>query len=191
MIYVDRGSRFQIVEGNGDRCACVAEHPCAAALAWNAFPRRIIAHTGAFVTSPKIHVLLVEDNPGDVYLITHALELGEVPKSIHVVDDGEEALAYLHRRGRFRRVPRPDLIVLDLNLPRVDGRTVLAELKIDPDLMTIPVVILSSSREPSDIADAYEHHANCYLSKPFDLSEYLDLVRAIEDYWLGCVALPV
>jgi chemotaxis family two-component system response regulator Rcp1 len=143
------------------------------------------------VTSPTLQVLLIEDNPGDVYLITHALNLGAVPKSIDVVNDGEAALSYLHRRGRFRGVPRPDLVVLDLNLPRVDGRKVLAELKTNPVLMTIPVVILSSSSEPCDIDDAYERHANCFLTKPWDLIEYLDLVRAIEDYWMGCVALPV
>lgn len=143
------------------------------------------------MTSPKLQILLVEDNPGDVYLIRHAMNHGTVPRSIDVVGDGEAALAYLRHRGRFRGAPRPDLIVLDLNLPRVDGRTVLAELKQDPALMTIPVVILSSSRAPSDIDNAYEHHANCFLTKPSELSEYLDLVRAIEDYWLGCVALPV
>jgi chemotaxis family two-component system response regulator Rcp1 len=153
--------------------------------------RRIIANDQEGCLPPnKLHILLVEDNPGDVYLITHALNLGVIPKEVTVVGDGEAALGYLRRRRLFRAARRPDLVVLDLNLPRVDGRQVLAELKTDPDLMTIPVVILSTSSAPEDISGAYERRANCFLTKPLDLVEYVDLVQAIEDYWLGCVALP-
>jgi len=142
------------------------------------------------VAPNPLHILLVEDNPGDIYLIVNALHTGSIPKDVQVVEDGEAALSYLRRKRRFRNARRPDLVVLDLNLPRVDGRQVLAELKADPELMTIPVVILSTSEAPSDITTCYERHANCYLTKPLDLVEYLDLVQAIEDFWLGCAALP-
>lgn len=137
-----------------------------------------------------LNVLVVEDSPADIYLIRRSLSMGEIPKYLSVVTDGEEALEFLTRSGRYNDAPRPDLILLDLNLPKMDGREVLEKIKADPDLRRIPVLVLSTSRSDRDVSGAYEHHANCYLAKPSELDEYLDVVRAIETYWLSCVALP-
>jgi CheY-like chemotaxis protein len=116
--------------------------------------------------------------------------MGDIPKYLSVVTDGEEAIEFLTRNGKYNDAPRPDLILLDLNLPKMDGREVLEKIKADPDLKRIPVLVLSTSRSDRDVAGAYEHRANCYLAKPSELDEYLDVVRAIEAYWLSCVALP-
>ena len=142
------------------------------------------------VTGRPAEILLVEDNPGDVRLAVEALREGQVGNNLRVATDGVEALAYLRREGSFVDAPRPDLILLDLNLPRKDGREVLAELKVDEALRTIPVVILTSSKADEDIARSYDLHATCYLTKPVVLDEYLAVVKAIEGFWLTVVALP-
>jgi two-component system, chemotaxis family, response regulator Rcp1 len=140
--------------------------------------------------SKPIEILLVEDNPGDVRLAVEALRDAKVRNQLHAVADGVEAIAFLRRQGRYAGVPRPDLILLDLNLPRKDGREVLAEIKQDADLKRIPVVILTSSAAEQDILQAYNLHANCYITKPVDLDQFLRVVRSIEDFWLVVVRLP-
>ena len=137
-------------------------------------------------------ILLVEDNPGDVRLMREALLSGDraAGKTLQVVEDGEQALWYLQRRERFKDAPRPDLIFLDLNLPRRDGREVLAELKKNAELRRIPVIVLTTSESENDIQNAYELHANCYVRKPTDLDEYLTVIRACESFWLTIVRLP-
>lgn len=142
------------------------------------------------VEGRSIDVLLVEDNAADVFLTTEAFKLGTIPTEIHVVGDGEAALDYLFARGRYKDVTFPDLVLLDLNLPRRDGREVLAEIKGDPILRHIPVIILSTSRADADVINAYEKHANCYLTKPTDVYQYFDLIREVEQYWLNMVCLP-
>lgn len=137
-----------------------------------------------------IEVLLVEDNPGDVRLTREALKEGKVINHLSVARDGEEALAFLRREGAFADAPRPDVILLDLNLPRKDGREVLAAIKADASLRTIPVVILTSSEAERDIARAYELNANCYITKPVDLDQFITVVRSIEDFWFTVVKLP-
>ncbi|HWP28142.1 MAG TPA: response regulator [Chloroflexota bacterium] len=138
----------------------------------------------------SIEILLVEDNPGDVRLTIEALREGKVRNNLSVATDGVEALEFLRRRGAFANAPRPDLILLDLNLPKKDGREVLAEIKADPDLKTIPVVILTTSKADEDVVRSYHLHANCYVTKPVDLDQFISVVRAIEDFWLTIVALP-
>jgi two-component system, chemotaxis family, response regulator Rcp1 len=140
--------------------------------------------------SKVIDILLVEDNRGDVDLAREALETGTVPNTLHVVGDGVEAMEFLRREGRCSTVPRPDLILLDLNLPRKDGREVLAEIKADDDLKRIPVVILTSSAAEEDILKSYDLHANCYITKPIDLTQFFKVVRATEDFWLTIAKLP-
>ena len=140
--------------------------------------------------SRPIEVLLVEDNPGDVRLTREALKEGKVHNNLHVAPDGVEALAFLRREGRYAEAVRPDLILLDLNLPRKGGREVLEEVKGDPALRHIPVVILTSSQAEQDIARAYDLHANCYISKPVDLDQFITVVRSIEDFWFTVVKLP-
>ena len=140
--------------------------------------------------SKPIEILLVEDNPGDVRLTVEALREGRVANQLHVVEDGVEAMLFLRREGRYADVPRPDLILLDLNLPRKDGREVLAELKQDADLRRIPVVVLTSSAAEQDIMQAYNLYANCYITKPVDLEQFLKIIRSIEDFWLIVVKLP-
>ena len=140
--------------------------------------------------SKPIEILLVEDNPGDVRLTVEALREGRVANQLHVVEDGVEAMLFLRRAGRYADVPRPDLILLDLNLPRKDGREVLAELKQDADLRRIPVVVLTSSAAEQDIMQAYNLYANCYITKPVDLEQFLKIIRSIEDFWLIVVKLP-
>jgi len=135
-------------------------------------------------------VLLVEDNPGDARLTLEALKDGKVLNRVSVVPDGVEAMAFLRRQGPYADVPRPNLILLDLNLPKKDGREVLAEVKADPDLKRIPVVILTTSQAEEDIARTYDLHANCYVTKPVDLDKFLEVVRSIEDFWLAFVQLP-
>jgi chemotaxis family two-component system response regulator Rcp1 len=138
----------------------------------------------------SIDILLVEDNPADVRLTREAMKEGKVLNRMEVVKDGEEAMEFLHRRGEYAEAPRPDIVLLDLNLPRKDGREVLAEIKEDPDLRRIPVVILTSSREDRDILKSYDLHANCYITKPVDLEQFIEVVRSIEDFWLSVVKLP-
>jgi two-component system, chemotaxis family, response regulator Rcp1 len=142
------------------------------------------------VGSRPIEILLVEDNPGDVRLAVEALRDAKVANTPHVVEDGVEALAFLRREGRHAGVPRPDLILLDLNLPLKDGREVLAEIKQDADLKRIPVVILTSSAAEQDVLQAYNLHANCYITKPVDLDQFMKVVKSIEDFWLVVVKLP-
>jgi two-component system, chemotaxis family, response regulator Rcp1 len=140
--------------------------------------------------SCKINILLVDDNPGDVRLTIEALLENHVASSLHVARDGVEALAFLHRTGNFAAAPRPDLILLDLNMPRKDGREVLAEIKTDPDLAVIPIVVLTTSQSERDIRAAYGLHANCYISKPLDLDQFLTVVKSIGEFWLTVVRLP-
>ncbi|HEX8829835.1 MAG TPA: response regulator [Longimicrobium sp.] len=140
--------------------------------------------------SRPIEVLLVEDNPGDVRLTREALKEGKVHNNLHVAPDGVEALAFLRREGRYADAVRPDLILLDLNLPRKGGREVLEEVKGDPALRHIPVVILTSSQAEQDIARAYDLHANCYITKPVDLDQFITVVKSIEDFWFTVVKLP-
>jgi chemotaxis family two-component system response regulator Rcp1 len=140
--------------------------------------------------SEPIEVLLVEDNPGDVRLTREALRDGKVHNNLSVAPDGVEALAFLRRQGKYADAPRPDVILLDLNLPKKDGREVLQEIKADPSLARIPVVILTSSEAERDIARAYELHANCYVTKPVDLDQFIHVVKSIEDFWFSIVKLP-
>jgi CheY-like chemotaxis protein len=137
-----------------------------------------------------IEILLVEDNPGDVRLTIEALKEGKVRNNLAVAKDGVEALAFLRRQGNYADASRPDLILLDLNLPRKDGREVLAEIKEDPALRRIPVVVLTTSKAEEDIVRTYDLHANCYITKPVDLEQFISVVRSIDDFWLSVVRLP-
>ena len=137
-----------------------------------------------------VEILLVEDNPGDADLAREALEESKIRNVLSVVSDGEKAMAFLRQSGQYAAAPRPDLILLDLNLPRKDGREVLAEIKTDEDLKRIPVVILTTSKEEEDILRSYNLHANCYITKPIDLHQFLKVVKSIEDFWLTIVTLP-
>jgi two-component system, chemotaxis family, response regulator Rcp1 len=137
-----------------------------------------------------VEVLLVEDNPGDVRLMQESLREGKVRVRLSVAADGEEALAVLRREGRHVAAARPDLILLDLSLPRKDGREVLAEIKADSHLRRIPVVVLTSSQAEKDIVASYELNANCYVTKPVDLDQFMSVVRSIEEFWLTVVKLP-
>ena len=137
-----------------------------------------------------IEILLVEDSPGDVRLTEIALKNAKVSNSLHVVGDGVEAMAFIRREGDYVHAPRPDLILLDLNMPRMDGREVLAEIKKDESLRMIPVVILTTSKSDEDVLRMYNLHANAYVTKPFDLNQFLDVVKSIEDFWLTVVSLP-
>jgi len=137
-----------------------------------------------------IEILLVEDNPGDVRLTQEALREAKVRNQLHVVEDGVQAMEFLRRTGPYADAPRPDLILLDLNLPRKDGREVLEEIKQDRSLMRIPVVVLTTSRAEEDILRSYDLHANCYVTKPVDLDQFITIVKSIEDFWLTIVKLP-
>jgi two-component system, chemotaxis family, response regulator Rcp1 len=138
----------------------------------------------------EIEILLVEDNQGDARLTIEALQEAKVHNHISHVRDGVEALTFLRRQDPYTQVPRPDLILLDLNLPRKDGREVLAEIKNDDNLKRIPVVVLTTSEAEEDILKAYNLSANCYVSKPVDLDQFMKVVRCIEDFWLAIVRLP-
>jgi chemotaxis family two-component system response regulator Rcp1 len=137
-----------------------------------------------------INILLVEDSPGDVRLTQEAFKDGKVLNRIFVVEDGVEALAYLRKEGKYAQAIRPDIVLLDLNLPKKDGREVLKEIKEDPGLKRIPVVILTVSKAEEDILKTYNLHANCYITKPVDLNSFLKVVQAIEGFWLTIVNLP-
>jgi CheY-like chemotaxis protein len=137
-----------------------------------------------------VEILLVEDNEGDARLTREALKGGRLRNTLHHVEDGVEAMAFLRREGPFANGPRPDLILLDLNLPRMDGREVLAAIKRDDDLKHIPVIILTTSNDDKDVLRAYDLHANCFITKPVDLDRFLEVVRSIETFWLTIVRLP-
>jgi chemotaxis family two-component system response regulator Rcp1 len=137
-----------------------------------------------------IEILMVEDNPGDVRLTQEALKSCKVLNTVHVVEDGVAALDYLHRRPPYEAAPRPDLVLLDLNLPRMDGREVLAAMKSDPVLKVIPVVVLTTSEAEEDVLRAYRLAANCYVSKPVDLHQFTRIVQGLEEFWLTIVTLP-
>jgi CheY-like chemotaxis protein len=137
-----------------------------------------------------VELLLVEDNPGDVRLTQEALKEGTLPVHLNVARDGVEALDFLRHREPFEDAPTPDLILLDLNLPRKSGREVLSEIKSDPNLKRIPVLVMTTSRADQDVQKAYSLNANCYITKPMDLDEFLRIVRSIEDFWLRTVTLP-
>jgi len=138
-----------------------------------------------------VNILLVEDNPGDVRLIQEVFQDGKIFNTLAVTRDGEEAIDYLHQQGDYKNTSRPDLILLDLNLPKKNGTEVLAEIKTDADLMRIPVIILTASKAEEDIARAYNHHANCYLTKPIDLNQFINVVQEIKTFWLSIVQLPM
>jgi len=138
----------------------------------------------------QINILLVEDDPGDVRLAREALKESKVQNIINVVSDGVDALDYLFKRNGFEKAERPDLIILDLNLPKKDGREVLAQIKEDTDLKRIPVVILTISKSEEDILKTYNLHANCFITKPLDLNKFIEVVQAIEDFWFTIVKLP-
>jgi two-component system, chemotaxis family, response regulator Rcp1 len=140
--------------------------------------------------SRPIEILLVEDSPSDTELTLEALRDFKVRNHVSVVEDGVQAMQFLRRQGPYGEAPRPDLIMLDLNLPRKDGREVLAEIKADDHLKAIPVVVLTTSRADQDILRAYQLNANCYISKPVDFNQFLEVVRSIESFWLFVVTLP-
>jgi len=137
-----------------------------------------------------IEILMVEDSPSDAQLTVEALHAAKVANRLSHVEDGVEALRFLRRQGPYADAPRPDLILLDLNLPRKDGREVLAELKRDPVLKVIPVVVLTTSRSEQDVLHSYQLHANCYIAKPVDFERFLEVVKTIEHFWLTIVTLP-
>jgi chemotaxis family two-component system response regulator Rcp1 len=138
----------------------------------------------------SIEILLVEDNPGDVRLTVEAFKESKVHNNLSAVGDGVKAISFLRREGKYTDVPRPDLTLLDLNLPRKNGREVLAEIKEDPDLKRIPVIILTTSKAEEDILKTYDLHANCYITKPVGFDQFIEVVKAIEDFWLTTVTLP-
>lgn len=137
-----------------------------------------------------VEILLVEDSPSDAKLTAKTFSKAKVLNNLHIVEDGVEAIAFLRRQGKYMQAPRPDIILLDLNLPRKDGREVLAEIKSDPNLCVIPVVVLTTSEDEMDILRSYQMHANCYLTKPVTLKGLMRVVSMIEDFWLTVVKLP-
>jgi len=139
----------------------------------------------------SIEILLIEDNPGDVRLTREALKEYKMANNLHVVGDGEQAMAFLRKSGVYANKPRPDVILLDLNLPKKDGREVLAEIKEDDLLKQIPVVILTMSQSEEDILTSYDLHANCYITKPLDIAQFMHVVKTIKDFWFSIVKLPV
>jgi two-component system, chemotaxis family, response regulator Rcp1 len=137
-----------------------------------------------------VDILLVEDNPGDIRLTQEAMKECRLRNRLFVAEDGVEAMRFLRREGKYAATPRPDLILLDLNLPRKDGREVLGEIKEDKDLRRIPVVVLTTSQDEQDILKSYNLHANCYITKPVDLEQFLKIVTTVEDFWFEIVKLP-
>ncbi len=143
------------------------------------------------MNSRSIEVLLIEDSPGDVRLTKEALKEGRILNNLHVVNDGVEAMSFLKQEGDYQRSPTPDLILLDLNMPKKDGREVLSEIKSDPKLKSIPVVVLTTSSAEEDILKSYDLHANCYITKPVDLDQFIGVVKSINEFWLNIVKLPL
>jgi CheY-like chemotaxis protein len=141
-------------------------------------------------TAPPVEILLVEDNPGDVRLTKEALREGKVYNNLHWAKDGVEALEFLRRQGKHEKAPRPDIILLDLNLPKKDGREVLEVIKKDDQLKQIPVVVLTTSKAEEDVLRSYSLHANCYVTKPVDLDKFIIVVKSIDRFWLTIVTLP-
>jgi CheY-like chemotaxis protein len=137
-----------------------------------------------------IEILLIEDSPSDVALTVEALKAGKIANNLNRVADGVEAIDYLRQRGKYAKALRPDLIMLDLNLPRKDGRDVLRELKTDPSLKLIPIIVLTTSRADKDVLQSYELNANCYITKPVDFEHFIEVVKSIENFWLTVVTLP-
>ncbi len=142
------------------------------------------------MNAKPVDILLVEDNPGDVRLAKEALKECKIDNTVYVVEDGIEALAFLHKEGRHEKAPRPDLILLDLNLPKKSGREVLAEVKADPELKRIPIVVMTVSRDEEDVLKAYNLHANCYITKPIDFGQFIRITQSIENFWFRIVKLP-
>lgn len=142
------------------------------------------------MSGAPIRILLVEDSASDRLLTMEALEASSIPNELETVEDGVEAIDYLHGRGSYRNASRPDLILLDLNMPRKGGREVLAEIKADPELKRIPVIVLTTSSAPEDVLGSYDLHANCYINKPVEFGHFRDVVRAIGDFWGRMVKLP-
>ena len=141
-------------------------------------------------SSDRAEILLVEDNPGDVRLTEEAFDEAQIANTLHVATDGVEALDFLHQRGEYADAPRPDIILLDLNLPRKNGDEVLSEIQDDPDLSCIPVIVLTSSEAEEDVERSYELHANAYLTKPVDPERFIDIVQSFQEFWLSVVRLP-
>ncbi len=142
------------------------------------------------IKTRPIQILLVEDSPSDARLTISALQLAKVANELHHVEDGVEAMEFLKRQGKYQNSPRPDLILLDLNLPKKDGREVLEEMKVDAKLSTIPVIVLTTSSAEKDVLRSYQLHANCYVTKPVNFDRFLECVRSIEHFWLSVVVLP-
>ncbi len=142
------------------------------------------------MSGKPVDILLVEDNPGDVRLAKEALKECKIDNTVYVVQDGVEAMEFLHKEGKHKGAPRPDLILLDLNLPRKSGREVLEEVKADPDLKRIPVVVMTVSRDEEDVLKAYNLHANCYITKPIDFGQFVRITRSIDEFWFSIVRLP-
>jgi two-component system, chemotaxis family, response regulator Rcp1 len=140
--------------------------------------------------SKPVEILLVEDSPSDATLTIEALEAGKVANKLTLVEDGVEAMEFLRRKGKYANAKRPDLIMLDLNLPRKDGREVLAEIKNDPELKVIPIIVLTTSHSDKDILQSYQLNANCYITKPVDFAQFIEVVKSIEKFWLTVVTLP-
>ena len=138
----------------------------------------------------KIHILLVEDNEGDVILTLEAMKEAKVKNKVSIARDGEEALAFLYKEDKFIKAETPDLILLDINLPKLNGKEVLAKIKADEYLKKIPVVILTTSSSEKDVEDAYNNYANCFITKPVDLNKFMEVVRSIEDFWITIAELP-
>lgn len=137
-----------------------------------------------------VEILLIEDSPSDAALTVEALQEGKIGNNLNHVTDGVEAMAYLRKTGKFAKAIRPDLIMLDLNLPKKDGREVLRELKSDPSLRLIPIIVLTTSRADKDVLQSYELDANCYITKPVDFRQFIDVIKSIENFWLSVVTLP-
>lgn len=144
----------------------------------------------SWIRSHEVNILLVEDNPGDIRLTQEVLKEGKIRNQLSVVMDGEEAILFLRKTGKYKDAFTPDLVLLDLNLPRKDGREVLAEIKADPELMLIPVIIFTTSSAEQDILNTYAHHANCYITKPVDFNQFINVIKSIENFWLTIVKLP-
>lgn len=140
--------------------------------------------------SKEVKILFVEDNEGDIVLTLEALKKAKVNNHITVLRDGEEALLYLQKEGKYKNAETPDLVLLDINLPKTDGKEVLAKIKSDKDLMMIPVVILTTSDSEKDIIESYNHHANCYITKPVDFKKFMEVIHTLKDFWISIVQLP-